>query len=87
MLIIRFIYLPRLCRQYLECRSFSVEWLDDKCGMCNIYNGVINTGSLVKRDQVTVYSKLFVYVFVIFRYAIYFSRYSIKLFTVYNVVA
>ena len=50
-------FIFRLCRQYLECLSFSVEWVDDKFGMCTIYNGVIDTNDLIDKDKVTLYSK------------------------------
>ncbi|KAK2160654.1 hypothetical protein LSH36_128g01021 [Paralvinella palmiformis] len=45
----------RLCRQYVECFSFSMEWADDKFGKCTIYNGIINTNRLVKKDKLTLY--------------------------------
>ena len=54
------IFVSRLCRQYLECSSFGIEWLDERYGMCTIYNGVINITKLVDKDRVTLYSKLLV---------------------------
>ena len=47
----------RVCRQYLECLSFSMEWLDDNFGMCRIYKGVINATQLVANDGTALYSK------------------------------
>ena len=52
------IFLFRLCRQYLECFFFSIEWLNDKFGMCNIYNGLPSSEGFIANDQVTIYSKL-----------------------------
>lgn len=46
----------RLCRQCLECFSFSIEWLDDKLGTCTIYNGAIKTREIVQ-DKATLYGK------------------------------
>ncbi|KAK2140024.1 hypothetical protein LSH36_1512g00015 [Paralvinella palmiformis] len=45
----------RICRQYVECLSFSIEWSDDILGKCTIYNGVLNISRLVDRDEVTLY--------------------------------
>ncbi|KAK2139946.1 hypothetical protein LSH36_1546g00009 [Paralvinella palmiformis] len=45
----------RLCRQYLECWLFSFEWLEDKFGMCNIYNGVWNATQIVQKQDVSLY--------------------------------
>ncbi|KAK2138526.1 hypothetical protein LSH36_2870g00000 [Paralvinella palmiformis] len=47
----------RLCRQYLECLTFSVKWVDDKLGMCIIYRGLIEYHALVHNNNTTTYSK------------------------------
>ena len=47
----------RLCRQYLECLTFSVRWMDDKLGMCTIYRGLIEYHALVHNNNTTTYSR------------------------------
>ncbi|KAK2153461.1 hypothetical protein LSH36_296g02019 [Paralvinella palmiformis] len=47
----------RLCRQYLECFSFSVEWKDHYVGVCIIYSGILNFANMINATDVTTYSK------------------------------
>ncbi|KAK2153460.1 hypothetical protein LSH36_296g02007 [Paralvinella palmiformis] len=45
----------RLCRQYLECLSFSVEWEDDDFGICSIYDGILSKLDLLYALSTTMY--------------------------------
>ena len=52
-----FVVFFRLCRQYLECLSFSVEWEDDDFGICSIYDGILSKLDLLYALSTTMYSK------------------------------
>ena len=61
----------RLCRQYLECYNFIMEWIDDRhlIGYCRLISGDLMSSKLVKVDMQTssVYCE-YVYLYVILPY-------------------
>ncbi|KAK2160655.1 hypothetical protein LSH36_128g01022 [Paralvinella palmiformis] len=45
----------RLCRLYLECWYFSIEWYGDRFGMCTIFRGAWKSSGIVQANGVTLY--------------------------------
>ncbi|KAK2139342.1 hypothetical protein LSH36_1848g00005 [Paralvinella palmiformis] len=44
-----------LCRRYLECLAFSVQWKKERFGNCNIYGVYVQQSDLVIKQDVTTY--------------------------------